>query len=95
MIRSYKGDMPIFQENLCSLLATVCHFRLNISSCTITRGTRCNLEKDCELKGCKVMGVLCLSAVKNMEKDRKLKDFHFSSICEGGEKKDRVAPEEN
>ena len=28
---------------------------------------------------------LCPSAVKNMEKNRKLKDFHFSSVCEEGE----------
>ena len=28
---------------------------------------------------------LCPSAVKNMGKGRKLKDFHFSSVCEEGE----------
>jgi len=28
------------------------------------------------------MGVLCPGAFKNMEKDRKLKDFHFSNDSE-------------
>ena len=42
-------------------------------------------RKDCAMKGCNVMAFLCPSAVKNTEKDRKLKDFHFSSICEEGE----------
>ena len=37
------------------------------------------------MKGYKVMGVLCPNAVKNMEKDKKLKDFHFPSVCEEGE----------
>ena len=37
------------------------------------------------MKGCKIMGILCPNAVKNIEKDRKLKDFHFSSVCEEGE----------
>ena len=42
-------------------------------------------RKVCVIKGCKVMGVLCPSAVKNMEKDGKLKDFHFPSVREEGE----------
>ena len=45
-------------------------------------GTRCNLEKDRGMKDYKVMGILSPSTVK---KDRKLKDFHFSSVCEEGE----------
>ena len=34
------------------------------------------------IKGCKVMGVLCPSVVKNMKKDRKLKIFHFLNVRE-------------
>ena len=42
------------------------------------------LEKDREMKGCQDMGILCSGLVKNAEKDRKLKDFHFSNVCEEG-----------
>ena len=42
-------------------------------------------RKDRVIKGCKVVAFLCPSAVKNTEKDRELKDFHFSSICKEGE----------
>ena len=41
-------------------------------------GTRCNLEKDRAMKGCKVMGDFVPKCSQNMVKDRELKDFHFS-----------------
>ena len=40
---------------------------------------------DVATKGCEVMGILCLSAAKTMEKDGRLKTIHFSSVCEEGE----------
>ena len=36
-------------------------------------------------RAAKLWPFLFLDAVKNMEKDRKLKDFHFSNVCEKGE----------
>ena len=41
-------------------------------------------KRSCD-EGLQVMGILCPSAVKIMEKDRKLKNIHFSSVCEEGE----------
>ena len=38
----------------------------------------------------KLWGVLCPSAVKNTEKDRKLKDFYFLNTCEEGESPRRL-----
>ena len=52
------------------------------------------LEKDCEMKGHWVMGVLCPGVVKNTEKNRKLKEFHFLNICEEG-KSPRMLPNWN
>ena len=42
-------------------------------------------RKDRAINDCKVMAILCPSAVKNTEKDRKLKDFRILSVCEEGE----------
>ena len=41
-------------------------------------------RKDREIKGYKLLAFFCPGAVKSMEKGRKLKDFHFSSVCEEG-----------
>ena len=44
-----------------------------------------HLEKDRVMRAAKLQAFLCPSAVENMEKDRKLKDFYFSSVCEEDE----------
>ena len=42
-------------------------------------------KRSCD-KGLQSYGLLfCPGAVKNTEKDGKLKDFYFSSVCEEGE----------
>ena len=37
------------------------------------------------MKGHQVTGIFCPGVVKNMEKDRKLKNFHISNVCEKSE----------
>ena len=43
------------------------------------------MEKGHEMKGHQVTGIFCPGVVRNMEKDRKLKNFHIQNVCEESE----------